>query len=72
MNAFERFFAGPPRASHVEKPKLVAFLYVLMRDEATPGVIAKLVQACEGHEGFTFSNPHLEAYARELANRLSL
>lgn len=60
--------------------KLVAFLYMLMRDEVVPGVVARIAQEIDGHAAigsititprFSFSNPHLEAYATELAKRLT-
>jgi hypothetical protein len=53
--------------------RLVAFLYVLMRDEVTSGTVEKIMQDhVESHDGArSFSNPHLEAHARELAGRLS-
>lgn len=51
--------------------KLVGMLYILMRDDLVPGRVEKLVQDGENHPPpYKFSNPHLEAYARELAARL--
>lgn len=53
--------------------KLVAFLYLLMRDELPAGTVAGIVL---NHirrartAPFQFSNPHLEAYAREIAAEL--
>ncbi len=50
---------------------LVGFLYTLMRDDVVPGHVEKLVMSGETHPPpYKFSNPHLEAYARELAARL--
>lgn len=50
---------------------LVGFLYTLMRDDVVPGRVEKLVMNGEEHPPpYEFSNPHLEAYARELAARL--
>jgi hypothetical protein len=58
--------------------KLVRLLYILMRDEVTPGRIESLIQDhCEAknpvrdYSKVAFSNAHLEAYARELADRLT-
>ena len=54
-------------------PKLVAFLYLLMRDQMPTGDVAGILQ---NHirklptEGWIFTNRHLEAYAREIAAEL--
>lgn len=55
--------------------KLVAFLYILMRDELVPGTVAKIL-----HEHVEkldadlyivrYTNSFLEAYAREIAEKL--
>ena len=48
---------------------LVSFLYELMRDHVTPGVVERLVK--ESPAGETkFTNGHLANYAKELADRL--
>src|SRR5258708_6977142 len=69
--------AGKPRPA-MNPEKLTPFLYVLMRDHLVPGDIEAIVaEHCEHHwrpgrDGLAqFSNPHLEAYARELADRLA-
>ncbi len=51
---------------------LVAFLYVLIRDEVVPGSIERIMEShIQGRNApRVYSNPHLEAYARELAGRL--
>lgn len=50
---------------------LVCFLYTLMRDDVVAGRVEELVMGGESHPPpYKFSNPHLEAYARELAARL--
>ena len=51
---------------------LVAFLYILGRDDMTLGRIEEILQDhCHGHSQVTFSNKHLEAYARSVADRLT-
>jgi hypothetical protein len=56
--------------------RLVALFYILMRDKIVPGELELLVRDLEsppgGTSGFSFSNEHLEAYARELARRIEL
>lgn len=53
--------------------QLTSFLYILMRDHLPSGVVedimAKHVENI-GNDEVRFSNPHLEAHARELASRL--
>lgn len=55
--------------------RLVVFLYVLLRDELVPGAVEQIMQSHVEGRGRdmqrSYSNPHLEAYARELAGRLS-
>lgn len=52
--------------------ELVAFLYVLLRDEVAPGRIERIVIDHEKHPGpYKFSNVYLEGYARELAGRIT-
>jgi hypothetical protein len=59
------------------KSRLTSFLYELMRDHVTPGVIEKIVstdeEVSEDDEDFDFllSTYHLAAYADELAERLT-
>jgi hypothetical protein len=53
---------------------LVPFLYVLIRDEVTPGSIERIMKDLEklknsGDEA-SYSNEFLVAYARSLAERL--
>lgn len=57
--------------------EVVAFLYELMRDHVTPGVLERIVTVHEDvkiDEPFDFefelSNVHLARYAEELARRL--
>ncbi len=51
--------------------ELVGFLYTLMRDELVPGRVVAIVKEGEQHPPpYVFTNRHLEAYARELADRL--
>jgi len=53
---------------------LAQFLYILTRDEVPVGVVegilARHVDATRAQLEVTFSNPHLEAWARETAARL--
>jgi hypothetical protein len=53
---------------------LTSFLYILMRDEVTPGAVERLVvdhvEKAKGSKLVTYSNVHLAAYARELARRI--
>jgi hypothetical protein len=59
--------------SNIYSLNLVAFLYTLMRDEITPGTVAGLVKdTCRNFESIDFTNKHLEAYAREIADKLVL
>lgn len=56
----------------VAKNKLVDFLYCLLRDRVPPGEIETLIaniEAAQDNES-EYENKHLEAYARELADRL--
>lgn len=54
------------------KEKLVCFLYLLMRDRLPTGIVAEVMnESTTAGEGATqYSNEHLEAMAREYANRL--
>lgn len=52
---------------------LVTFFYLLMRDDIVPGKVASIVQEVEAtpaNEPIIFTNKRLEAYAREVVNRL--
>lgn len=52
---------------------LVSFLYILLRDKLPAGVVEALViDHVEKTDGkvVKFSNPHLQAYAEELAGRI--
>lgn len=57
-----------------EHERLVCFLYLMMRDEVPTGVVCKKIgEASEANSGegeVSFSNPHLEALARDYANRI--
>ena len=51
---------------------LVAFLYILGRDDMTLGRIQEILRDhCHGPPQVTFSNQHLEAYVRSVADRLT-
>lgn len=51
--------------------KLIAFLYLLMRDEVVPGRVAHITKEVEHLTDADFSNHHLAAYAAEIAQRIS-
>lgn len=54
-----------------EAERLVGLLYTLLRDAIPPGRLEVLVRDEEENPPpYKFSNPHLEAYARELAQRV--
>lgn len=53
------------------KGYLVAFLYQLMRDELTPGVIEKIARDATLDSECEYSNGWLANYAKDLANRLT-
>jgi hypothetical protein len=54
---------------------LVPFLYLLMRDWATPGMVAKILEELtdcpKNPELIDYSNKHLAAYAMEVAERIA-
>ena len=51
--------------------RLVCFLYLMMRDEVPTGVICKHITDISGSDrDIRFSNHHLEALARDYANKL--
>lgn len=55
------------------RERLVNFLYLMLRDELAAGVVegvANRTEAIPAEVSVTYSNAHLEAYARELALRL--
>ena len=52
--------------------KLVCFLYLLMRDVATPGRIADLLLNMENKGPYQFTNGWLARYAENIANQLTL
>ena len=55
-----------------DQDRLVMFLYLLMRDELPTGSVVKLIGEIEelGNLDPEFSNKHLEAMARDYADRL--
>lgn len=62
---------NPPISNARER--LVNFLYLMLRDELAAGVIESVAHRTEAIPAdvcVKYSNPHLEAYARELASRL--
>lgn len=58
--------------SKVTKNKLTVFIYLLMRDEVTPGIVEKAVQDSENNKDYPIrlTNGHLARYAEEIAERL--
>mgnify|MGYP001558408865 CR=1 FL=1 len=50
--------------------KLVSFLYTLMRDHVTPGVVEVLVRDAQVTP-VEFTNGHLARYAQDIADRLN-
>ena len=58
------------RSGHVRiNSKLVGFLYQLMRDHLTPGMMEGLVRDCQEPD-ITYTNGWLAKYAEDLAKRL--
>jgi hypothetical protein len=54
--------------------RLVTFLYTLMRDTVPCGVVERIMSEHvenRDHTGGTYSNKHLEAYAREIIDRIN-
>lgn len=52
---------------------LITFFYLLMRNELPTGKIASIVKEIEAMpdgDEIVFTNKHLEAYAREIVDRL--
>lgn len=62
----------PPEA-WAAPPALLAFLYVVLRDgAAAPGDVEQhAINAQRSPRGTSFTNPHLERYARSLAYALT-
>ena len=65
--------ALPPAAAH---ERLVCFLYLLLRDTVAAGEVARLLHETmpdvdKADAKYSYSNKHLEAYAREVASKLS-
>ena len=56
----------------LEHERLVAFLYLIMRDELPTGTVCKTITDITENDatGFQFTSPHLEALARDYANRI--
>lgn len=50
--------------------KLVALLYILMRDHITPGVMEKVVRVHVSEASTLYTNGFLANYAKDLAERL--
>lgn len=55
--------------------RLVCFMYLLMRDDLPTGTVSNKIADIADIAGFDgkkseFSNPHLEALARDYANRI--
>lgn len=53
----------------IDDRPLVSFLYELMRDHVSPGVLERLVRDSPGIDT-TFTNGHLARYAQDMASRL--
>lgn len=51
-------------------PKIIALFYLLSRDHLPVGSLVQLVNEIRGIEAFEFTNPHLEAFAKDLTDRL--
>jgi hypothetical protein len=52
--------------------RVVAVLYLLMRDEIPTGTLCKIITDMteKSPDGYQFTNPHLEALARDYAGRI--
>lgn len=60
------------RRPAVDEERVVTLLYVIMRDRMPTGDVAKIMydyMAKAGSQAVTFTNRHLEAYARDLVDR---
>jgi len=64
----------PKKSSKTPTIDLIPFLYLLMRDEITPGTVEQLITKIEflknEHDKVTYSNKFLADYAKSLAERL--
>jgi hypothetical protein len=60
----------PPLADEAD-PKLVAFLYLLMRDAIPAGEVEKAMRAAVQSTPARLSNPELAAYADRVARTLT-
>ena len=61
--------------NHLSHERLVCFVYLLMRDELPTGTVCRIIAHSEdgnadSPDGFAFTNPHLEALARDYADRI--
>ena len=55
----------------MNKDRLVAFLYLLMRDELPTGRVVTIINELnKDATSYKFTSKHLAAYATELADRL--
>lgn len=52
-----------------DEDKLVAFLYLLMRDHVVPGTLEEIMKNLAA-DRFQFSNGWLALYAKDIAGRL--
>lgn len=52
------------------KDQLTVVFYLLARDHLPAGELVKCVEMSRGHDEYQLSNPHLAAFAAELASRL--
>lgn len=57
----------------IKDERLVCLLYELLRDELPAGVVERLVRSAVEVNGVppTYTNKHLESYAREIVKRLT-
>ena len=54
-----------------KNPKLISFMYLLMKDRLTTGVVEQLVMDVEKLDSYPiFTNKHLLHYAEELVLRM--
>lgn len=54
----------------VLQARLVYLFYKLVRDHTPASVLTTAIKEGEAAEGFIYTNPHLEAFARDLVARL--
>jgi len=54
----------------VSDDKLVAFLYLLLRDHVVGGDIELIMKQLEKADGFEYTNGYMAAYAINIAERL--